>query len=110
MKLTGPIRKPETHQTTHQELETFTTHIPEISIQDLHISMDNLQSHQLIVRRPDTADKEQRGISSIYNLRIYVACSLASHLDQFWVPIFTHTYPCIQGNYTFLFVEPRQVA
>ena len=110
MKLTGPIRKPETHQTTHQELETFTTHIPEISIQDLHISMDNLQSYQLIVRGPDTADKEQRGISSVYNLRIYVACSLASHQCTILDPIFTQTHPCTQENYTFLFAEPGQVA
>ena len=39
--------------------------------------MDNLQSYQLIIRRPDTADEEQRGISAVYNLSICVACSFA---------------------------------
>ena len=93
--LTGPIRKPEPHlDSISRAWGIFFTHIPEISIQDLHISMDNLQSYQLIIRRSYTTDKKQRGISSVYNLRIYVPCSLASHLDQFWIQ-FSHIHTLV---------------
>ena len=54
--------------------------------------MDNLQSYKLIIRGPNTADKEQRGISSVYNLRIYDISMFVSTTPRSILDSVFHTY------------------
>lgn len=49
--------------------------------------MDDLQSHQLIIRGPDAADEEQRCISSVYNFRIYVYSLVSQQINGFWIQL-----------------------
>lgn len=46
------------------------TYIPEVAIQHLNVSVDNLQCDELIVSRPNPAYEEQRCVSPVYDLRV----------------------------------------
>lgn len=47
------------------------THIPEVPVKDLNVTMDNLERNELIITLADSANEEQRRISAVHNLGVY---------------------------------------
>jgi hypothetical protein len=71
-KLTNPARKPSKNSSFQKRRATrHITHIPEISVQHLHVSVNYLQRDKFIVRLANARYKEQGRIAPIYDLRVY---------------------------------------
>src|SRR5579863_5575364 len=70
-KLTNPARKPSKYVKKERRTRRHVTHVPKISVEYLHVSVDYLQRDKLVVRLANPRYKEQRGIAPIYDLRVY---------------------------------------
>lgn len=60
------------------------THVSKVSVQDLHVTVDDLECDELVVGRADPADEEQRGVSPVDDLCVCGPCVTVgqSHRDS----------------------------
>ena len=107
---TNQVRRPAERGFSHRALGPTkieaATHIAKVPVEDLNVSVNNLQHHQLVVALPNPAYEEEGRISPVYDFRICTGIP-GGMSSLAYAPLHARrrdsemtTHPCTRGSYT----------